>query len=100
MKKTSLLVALLTATSACGHGFLSIVTINGKTYTGNNPFGANGASVIRKVNSPDPNYGTSNPALTCGPNALVASQVADANPGDVIQFDWRGADNSHVGLVP
>jgi hypothetical protein len=99
MKATSLLVTLLTASSACAHGFLSMITINDKTYTSNNPFGANDASVIRKVSSPDPNYGTSNRALTCGPSASAASLVADANPGDIIKFDWRGADNSRVRSI-
>ena len=97
MKALSLLIVLSSGAGyASAHGFLSTISISGKAYTGNNPFGDNGGSVIRKVSSPDPNYGTSNAALTCGPNALAASQVADANPGDTITFDWRGADLSHV----
>jgi len=89
-------VALCAAGSGVSaHGFLNTITINGKTYNGNNPFGNNDPSIIRKVSSPDPNYGAANAALTCGPNASAASQVADANPGDTITFDWRGADYSH-----
>src|SRR5258708_1433421 len=80
------------------HGFLSSITINGQLYSGNNPFGNNNPSVIRKIDSPDPNYGASNPALTCGPDELPASQVANANPGDSMTFSWRGADNSTVSL--
>jgi len=76
------------------HGFLSSITINSQLYSGNNPFGNNNPSVIRKIDSPGPNYGASNPALTCGPDELPASQVADANPGDSMTFNWRGADNS------
>ncbi|SRR6266545_509018 len=97
MKTHSLFVGLLFGAGyASAHGFLSRISINGKTYTGSNPFGNNGASVIRKISSPDPNYGAANAALTCGPNAMAASQVADTNPGDTITFDWRGADDSHV----
>ena len=96
MKLSLLIVPFFGAGYASAHGFLSTISISSKAYTGNNPFGDNGASVIRKISSPDPNYGASNAALTCGPNALAASQVADANPGDTITFDWRGADLSHV----
>jgi hypothetical protein len=93
----SLFVVAWCAAGSCvsAHGFLSSITINGKTYNGNNPFRNNDPSVIRKVSSPDPNYGASNTALTCGPGALAASQMADANPGDTMTFDWRGADYSH-----
>jgi len=76
------------------HGFLCNITINGKDYNGNNPYGNNDPSVIRKVDSPNPNYGASNPALTCGPDELPVSLVADANPGDVMTFTWKGADYS------
>ena len=78
------------------HGFLSDITINGQTYIGNNPYGNNDPSVIRKVDSQDPNYGASNPALTCGPDELPASQVADVNPGDSMTFSWKGEDLSDV----
>jgi len=101
MRASSLFVVALCAAGSgvSAHGFLSTITINGKTYNGNNPYQNNDPSVIRKVSTPDPNYGASNSALTCGPDALVASQVAAANPGDTITFDWRGADYSHVCLL-
>ncbi|KIM36323.1 lytic polysaccharide monooxygenase [Hebeloma cylindrosporum] len=94
MKTTSLLFPLLTAAYVSAHGFLSTVTINGKAFSGNRPSGNKGPSVIRQVSSPNPNKGAQNPALTCGPNASAGSLVADANPGDTVTFDWRGADLS------
>jgi hypothetical protein len=91
------ILALFAAGSGVSaHGFLSTVTINGNTYNGNNPSGSNNPSVIRKVSNPNPNYGASNRALTCGPDELPASQMADANPGDSMTFSWTGEDYSHV----
>jgi len=98
MKTTSFLLPLFAAATVSAHGFLSTVTINDKSYKGSTPFGKDEPSVIRKVSSPDPNKGADNSALTCGPDAAPASQVADANPGDTFTFDWRGADLSKVRL--
>jgi len=100
MRTPSLFAALLLHAAGSGvpvsaHGFLATFTINGNVYTGNNPYGTNGPSVIRKVDSQDPNYRASNPALTCGVDELAASQVADANPGDSMTFSWKGADYSN-----
>ena len=96
MRATSLFVPLLTAAFVSAHGFLSVVTINGQDFNGNAPTAANKPSIIRQVDSPSPNKGASNPALTCGPNSTPAALVADANPGDTLTFSWRGADGSHV----
>ena len=100
MKTTSFLLPLFAAATVSAHGFLSTVTINDKSYKGSTPFGSNEPSIIRKVSSPDPNKGADNSALTCGPDAAPASQVADANPGDTFTFDWRGADLSKVRSFP
>jgi hypothetical protein len=96
MRAPLFILALFAAGSGVSaHGFLSTVTINGNTYNGNNPSGSNNPSVIRKVSNPNPNYGASNRALTCGPDELPASQMADANPGDSMTFSWTGEDYSH-----
>ncbi|KAF9479217.1 hypothetical protein BDN70DRAFT_879088 [Pholiota conissans] len=95
MKTTSLLVPLLGAAYASAHGFLRTVTIGSKQYTGNIPSGDTNPSIIRQISSPDPNKGASNPALTCGPNAKAASQVATVNPGDAVSFSWKGEDLSN-----
>ncbi|KAJ3495920.1 hypothetical protein NLJ89_g10554 [Agrocybe chaxingu] len=87
----NLFIPLLAAACVSAHGFLADVTINGKSYAGNRPRGNNGPSIIQQVSTQDPNYGASNPALTCGPDATSASLVADANPGDTFTFDWRTA---------
>ncbi|CAA7263648.1 unnamed protein product [Cyclocybe aegerita] len=94
MKTISFLLPLLAATYVSAHGFLNQITINGKTYRGNKPNQRNDPSVIRRVSSPNPNYGANNAALTCGPNSIAGSLVADANPGDTVTFDWRGVNLS------
>ncbi|KAF9522111.1 glycosyl hydrolase family 61-domain-containing protein [Crepidotus variabilis] len=95
MTFSAIILPLLAAGSVSAHGLLSVATINGKQYQGPKIFGDNGPSPIRAVNSPDPNYGTSNTALTCGPGQTAGANVADANPGDQVSFDWRGADGSN-----
>ncbi|TFK32291.1 glycosyl hydrolase family 61-domain-containing protein [Crucibulum laeve] len=79
---------------ASAHGIVTKVTIAGKVFNGNTP-NQNSPSIIRKSSSPDPNKPASSPALTCGPNAGPAALVADANPGDELQFFWTGADKSN-----
>lgn len=73
------------------------MTINGKSFLGN---GVNGgtpiSSVIRQISTPNPNKGASNPAVNCGPDAQPAALSANANPGDQLGFDWKGADGSNV----
>ena len=78
MKTTSFYVPLLTKAYVCSW----IVTINGQAYTGNIPAGIDSPNVIRQINTTFPNYGTSNPSLNCGPNALATGDtlVANANP--------------------
>jgi hypothetical protein len=96
MKTTSLLVPLLGAAYASAHGFLRTVTINGQSYTGNQPASATKPSIIREISTQDPNKGASNPALTCGPNATAASLDATVNPGDSLTFSWKAQDLSNV----
>ncbi|TFK32188.1 glycosyl hydrolase family 61-domain-containing protein [Crucibulum laeve] len=60
-----------------------------------NSLNQNSPSIIRKSSSPNPNKPASSPALTCGPNTGPAALVADANPGDELQFFWTGADKSN-----
>ncbi|KAF8186229.1 glycoside hydrolase family 61 protein [Pholiota molesta] len=95
MKTTSLLVPLLGAAYASAHGFLRTVTINGQSYTGNQPASATKPSIIREISTQDPNKGVSNPALTCGPNATAASLDATVNPGDSLTFSWKAQDLSN-----
>ena len=97
----SLFVAFC-ATAGCVsvHSFMCTITINTKIYDGNNPLEKKvNASIIRRINDPNPNIGASNPALTCGPGALAASQVADTNPGDIMTFKWLNANYSHVSVL-
>lgn len=96
MKTTNTLIPLIFAASTYAHGILHQITINGQSFLGN---GVNGgtpiSSVIRQVSTPNPNKGASNPALNCGPDAKPATLIANANPGDQLGFDWKGADGSN-----
>jgi len=81
--------------SVSAHGYLAALTINGKTYSGNVPGAQATPSVIRQVSDISPVKGTSNPDLNCGLSAQLAADVATANPGDSLAFDWRGGDNQN-----
>ncbi|KAF9040033.1 glycoside hydrolase, partial [Panaeolus papilionaceus] len=48
-------------------------------------------SPIRSVSSQDPNYGTSNPAITCGPDSKAGKEVAEVAPGAEMSFVWKDA---------
>ncbi|KAJ7675831.1 glycoside hydrolase family 61 protein [Mycena polygramma] len=70
------------------HGWVGSIAIAGTTYQGP-PLGTSDPStVIRQVNTNSPVTSVSDPNLTCGPNAQVAQDVADANPGDAVEVDW------------
>ncbi|KAJ3986403.1 glycosyl hydrolase family 61-domain-containing protein [Lentinula detonsa] len=84
---------LLSPVSA--HGYLAQLTINGKSYPGNVPGAQPTSSVIRQVSDISPVKGASNPDLNCGLSAQFAADVADANPGDDLAFDWRGGDDQN-----
>ncbi|KAJ3826202.1 glycoside hydrolase family 61 protein [Lentinula raphanica] len=77
------------------HGYLAQLIINGKAYPGNVPGATPTSSVIRQVSDISPVKGATNPDLNCGLSAQFAADVADANPGDAFQFDWRGGDDQN-----
>ncbi|THU79391.1 hypothetical protein K435DRAFT_785850 [Dendrothele bispora CBS 962.96] len=85
-----LLPLLLLATHAAAHGFVSQVSIAGKPYNGNVPNGETDPSIIRQIKDISPVKGASNPDLFCGLGSQVASEIADANPGDTIGVKWVG----------
>lgn len=96
MKLTiSLLISLLTATSAFAHGYVAEIDIAGKSYAGNVPGGRDNPSVIFQISDVSPVKGASNPSLNCGLNATPATLVASANPGDKIDFHWKGGGGSN-----
>jgi hypothetical protein len=93
---TLVFLPFIAASCVSAHGILRFISIQGKVFEGNHFLGPANASAIRQVNSQNPNKGTSNPALTCGPGSGPASLVADANPGDTIKFDWRAGNDNAV----
>jgi hypothetical protein len=48
----------------------------------------------------DPVKGANNPSVNCGNDAQLASDIADANPGDSMSFLWTGGDLSKVRHLP
>lgn len=91
----TIMIPLLLSAYASAHGYIATVDINGKDFRGNVPNGKTDPSIIRQIGDVSPVKGASNKDLFCGINEQVASDVATANPGDTISFDWRGGDNSN-----
>lgn len=93
--KASLLTACLLPATAYAHGFVSRVTIAGKDYSGNVPNASPKDSIVRQIDDTGPVKGAGNADTNCGHDAQRATLVADANPGDVISFEWlAGSDFS------
>ena len=99
IKLTIFVVLLLSAISASAHGYVAEVDIAGKSYMGNVPGGPADPSIIFQVSDVSPVKGASNPSLNCGLNATPAALVASANPGDKIDFHWRGGGGSNARLL-
>ncbi|KAI0350297.1 hypothetical protein OH77DRAFT_1087377 [Trametes cingulata] len=70
------------------HGYVSQVTVDGKTYKGNTPNSNSVKSPIRMINDVSPVKGASNKYLSCGQNAQKAATVATAKPGSKVSFQW------------
>jgi hypothetical protein len=86
--------------SVSAHGFITKVTIDGVTYTGNVPAAVPSDSPIRQISDIGPVKGAANPSLTCGLNAQLATMVVPANPGSVLEYYWGNPGNGHVSRVP
>ncbi|GAW07167.1 glycoside hydrolase family 61 protein [Lentinula edodes] len=85
------LVSFLPVVSA--HGWLGSVTVGTQTFVGNVPNASPTGTVIRQIDDVDPVKGASNAFLNCGQNAQLASDVAEANPGDTVAFTWVNGDD-------
>lgn len=96
MKSISLFVPLLAAALASAHGFVNLVTIDSKQFKGNVPNAATNPSIVRQIDDVSPVKGATNPEVNCGHAATLASDVANANPGSVVTFSWKGGDGSNV----
>jgi hypothetical protein len=82
------LLSLLSSVAA--HGYVTQVSIDGTSYSGNSPLAKPSDSPIRQVSDIFPVMGTSNPSMNCGLNAQLATMVVPANPGSVMEFYWGG----------
>ena len=86
--------------SVAAHGYVSKVVIDGTTYTGPLPADAagatNSASPIRQIADIGPVKGATNPDMTCGLSAQLASMVVSANPGSSMEFYWGNPSGGNV----
>jgi hypothetical protein len=82
--------------SVAAHGYLLKVDIDGTTYTANVPNAKPSDSPIRQVSEVNPVKGSSNPYLSCGLNAQLATIVVPANPGSVMKFYWVNSVGGNV----
>ncbi|KAG7440428.1 glycoside hydrolase [Guyanagaster necrorhizus] len=92
--KASFSLPFLVASYVAAHGYVQKVTIDGTEYTGPAVDSGSTDGITREVSTQDPVKGATNSNLTCGPGAIAAIQVADANPGSSISFLWTGASGS------
>ncbi|KAH6904627.1 glycosyl hydrolase family 61-domain-containing protein [Coprinopsis sp. MPI-PUGE-AT-0042] len=91
------LIPVLLASYVSAHGYLAAMKVGDQpTNRAGPPNGERNAdsdtSAIRQVSSFEPVYGVDSPANNCGVQARNAPRVIDANPGDTINFDRKGAD--------
>jgi hypothetical protein len=86
--------------NVAAHGFVGQVAISGDVYKGNIPGGATNPSIIRQISDISPVKGATNPSMNCGLNSQLASQVAAADPGDVLSFAWVGGSDGGLNVNP
>lgn len=94
----SIIVPTVTfAVGAAGHGYVAEVTIDSTGYKGNVPNTDKPiASVVRLIDTISPVKGSDNPFLNCGQDAQFGEDVAQANPGDKMTFEWLDGDGTEV----
>ena len=78
------------------HGYVTQVSIDGTSYSGNAPGAQTSASPIRQISDISPVKGSNNPSLNCGLNAQLATMVVPANPGSVMEFYWGDLGGGNV----
>ena len=85
--------------SVAAHGYLTQVSIDGTSYSGNVPSAAQPTdSPIRQISDISPVKGADNPSLNCGLNAELATMVVPANPGSVMEFYWGDLGGGSVSI--
>ncbi|KAA1474275.1 hypothetical protein DENSPDRAFT_803824 [Dentipellis sp. KUC8613] len=99
------LVLFLAIPSALGHGFIHHVLVNGQAYPGWNPFvdpynSPPPARVIRKIPSDGPVADVSASDIACNTGGQSGtSQIANANAGSQVTFQWDYWPADHLGPV-
>ncbi|KAI0665584.1 glycosyl hydrolase family 61-domain-containing protein [Trametes maxima] len=81
------------------HGYLKSVTIDGTSYSGNEPTEEQPNpqdSAIRQIATNGPIKLVTDPGLACGADALPAALTAQANPGSAVAFQWRAINGNWI----
>ncbi|KAI5118811.1 hypothetical protein M0805_005153 [Coniferiporia weirii] len=91
----SISAALVLALRVSAHGYPASVLIDGMLYDGANGPDVSANSPIRKVSSGDPVTDVTSNNIICGQSAQVASGVATAKPGSLLQFNWVNEGNGN-----
>jgi hypothetical protein len=97
MRATSLFVAsslFFLPSLVSAHGYISEMTIGGKTYEGNNPYSMSPhASPLRMINAVEPvKLGVDDENLVCGKGAKAGTDVAEVKAGSEIKIKWVAGD--------
>jgi predicted carbohydrate-binding protein with CBM5 and CBM33 domain len=104
MKTISSLVLPLLVFASCvaAHGYVSILSVDGTQYNGQEPTEdgqPTNPSVVRRISTINPVKGANNPFVNCGQSASAASLVAPANPGSTLTFQWEAGGGEGVSLT-
>ncbi|KAF8326887.1 glycosyl hydrolase family 61-domain-containing protein [Cantharellus anzutake] len=77
--------------SALGHGYVESITVGGKTYPGNRPYGKGTTNTpIRQITTVNPITDVASPSMTCGIGAKIntAFLTVHVTAGSDITFHW------------
>ena len=78
------------------HGRLRNIRVDGQLFVGPPD---DQQPAIRAVADANPVHGADNRDINCGRNATPAATTVSANPGSVLEFNWKGDDNSSVSFL-
>ena len=87
---TQLSAIIVLASQVAAHGFVEKVVIGGTTYPGAQGNDASSSSPVRQVASGSPVQDLTSSDLTCGLSSQLASGMATAKAGQLVQFYWQG----------
>ncbi|CAE6438999.1 glycosyl hydrolase family 61 domain-containing protein [Rhizoctonia solani AG-1 IA] len=78
----------LAVSSVSAHGYIGVLTANGKSYKGPVAGGPKIKSPIRQISTTSPYKDVNGPGMTCGRDAKNAALIADVDAGSKITMTW------------